>query len=627
MSHFRVNITHAEQPVVPDTDDTEESIVAPDTGVQQIHDTNGITGILLPIFILVFVSFAFLASFIYKKIQTKKNFNLSRQKQRALLVVSVFCCSSVVSFAIAANIKPTNAIDNDELQDAANTLSITTEDVNIDIDIEDEPVYAMAPSKVTVDSGTDFGYTLMAYINNNDLVSENNDVISGLDYSTTNKLSNNTWGISTILPDNQDSEVFHGLPTTAQDAMVIKSHPEVAPTEAGEETTIYYGVYATPDLPEGTYQGVTINYIAVSDFTDQDIAITYHSNGLYFDEEKTETVNTVIYRGDCEEPEDEYDEATCLFSVAKGQYREPIGYQGSWYFGNTYPVENDDDVIEFLDNNSDSPSFLGRTIDVLASNDQTVIFAFIGNFVEDSDNILDQVNILSYTYDEEVDQDYRQPILIEGEYIRPIDFNGTWYFNFEWPLGEEYIIDQAIFIPLGTQVIFSQSYDGPSYSPVWIEYEANANGDYVGNMPYSPEEHEYDWMDGMYWISDQEPYREGYIFLGWEYEGSLYQPGEMINYYGGDGATIYLTAQWEQLTVSIHYDGGDPAAVDIPSSQECGQYSSCPLDQTAPSLHGYSFLGWEHNGTLYQPGETIDTFDYDIYLTAQWEEIPFEPEP
>ncbi|MBR6505361.1 InlB B-repeat-containing protein, partial [Candidatus Saccharibacteria bacterium] len=110
-------------------------------------------------------------------------------------------------------------------------------------------------------------------------------------------LTDNTWGIALTEPTSQEETIFRGLPTAEKDAMVVKVSGSA--TEANDETTLYYGAYVTPDLEYGHYTGVTINYIAVPNVTD-DITINYHGNGYYFDEAGTKEVNTVTYGQSCE---------------------------------------------------------------------------------------------------------------------------------------------------------------------------------------------------------------------------------------------------------------------------------------------------------------------------------------
>ncbi|MBR6505626.1 InlB B-repeat-containing protein, partial [Candidatus Saccharibacteria bacterium] len=183
------------------------------------------------------------------------------------------------------------------------TLTVTTENItSIDIEMEDEAVFGVGESKVTVTTATDKGYTLMAYVDGDDtkLINDSDDLaINMLETTYSQALTDNTWGIALTEPTSQEETIFRGLPTAEKDAMVVKVSGSSA-TEANDETTLYYGAYVTPDLEYGHYTGVTINYIAVPNVIGDDITVNYHGNGHYFDEADTKEVNTVTYGQSCE---------------------------------------------------------------------------------------------------------------------------------------------------------------------------------------------------------------------------------------------------------------------------------------------------------------------------------------
>ncbi|MBR6505750.1 hypothetical protein IKT18_02880, partial [Candidatus Saccharibacteria bacterium] len=150
------------------------------------------------------------------------------------------------------------------------TLTITTSDIEIDVDLNDTAVFAAGESIVTVDSATTAGYTLMAYVDSTttDLTNETNksstSTITMLDSLEPVSLANNTWGVAITEPTTQASAVFTGLPSTLDEAMTLKTVEGA--TTGGDKSTFYYGTYITPDLDYGTYSGVTITYIAIANF-------------------------------------------------------------------------------------------------------------------------------------------------------------------------------------------------------------------------------------------------------------------------------------------------------------------------------------------------------------------------
>ncbi|MBR6505593.1 hypothetical protein IKT18_02015 [Candidatus Saccharibacteria bacterium] len=192
-------------------------------------------------------------------------------------------------------IKTGDSVDGEE-------LSISTEDVAIEVEMGDEPVFGVGSTTVTIDSATTNGYTLVAYIDSNttDLISEDSDMaIEMLETVGAQALTENTWGIALEEPTSWDSSIFRGLPTTEKEAMIVKVSG-TKPTPVDDETTLYYSAYVTPDLDYGVYTGATVNYIAVAHVvTTDDVTVRYHGNGFYFDEEKTQDTNTVVYGETC----------------------------------------------------------------------------------------------------------------------------------------------------------------------------------------------------------------------------------------------------------------------------------------------------------------------------------------
>ena len=273
MNQITVNVNKPEEIIVPDDD-----IDVPNTGIFSVENQNNntvvsstnINGVAIALLIIVPVLIA-VAALRYKM---KKEETNPKSNKRMISVVSsiILILTTIAVFGyLKSNDQHYSARAEGETSD---TLSITTNDVAINIELENDPVYAMSTSTVTVNSATEAGYVLSAYVENANLVSEEStDQITSLTTSEATKLSDNTWGVALASPTDQNSEVFFGLPTDASTPMVLKQTDEA--TAAGDAMTLYYATYVTPELDYGTYTGAVINYIAVANPTSlymQDIA-------------------------------------------------------------------------------------------------------------------------------------------------------------------------------------------------------------------------------------------------------------------------------------------------------------------------------------------------------------------
>jgi len=298
--------------VIPDTGGT-----TPDTGIFSIGGytsdaLNNSNALIITVaslaILLAIVAIAVLLMRRHKKQSQVNGFSSSytsmklgtkRQLLPRLVGLFVLIFVTVFGFLSFNNKHMTNNVE--ALGD--DTLTVTAESItSIDIEMEDEAVFGVSESKVTVTTATETGYTLMAYVDGDDnkLVNNSEDLaINMLETTYSQALTDNTWGIALTEPSSQNDTLFRGLPTTEKEAMVVKVSGSDA-TTADDETTLYYGAYVTPDLEYGYYTGVTINYIAVPNVIEDDITVHYHGNGYYFDEAGTKDVNTVTYGQSCE---------------------------------------------------------------------------------------------------------------------------------------------------------------------------------------------------------------------------------------------------------------------------------------------------------------------------------------
>ena len=275
-SKLLINVNDATPTVVPDTS-------APDTGMFSVSHTDGVsfnTSMILPIIGIIVLIVAIIVGIIVA-ISRRKKVNRFTTHTNKHLVAKLTTFSVVVLaslFAVMNLDKLTNLASAvllvDDLKNADdNSLTITASDIKIDVDLNDKAVFATGESTVTVDSATEAGYTLMAYVDSTttDLKNETNKsststiaMLNTTDFKNPAALTNNTWGIAATRPTDQTSAVFTGLPTTLDTAMTLKIIDEA--TTANDKSTFYYGTYITPDLDYGTYSGTTITYIAIANY-------------------------------------------------------------------------------------------------------------------------------------------------------------------------------------------------------------------------------------------------------------------------------------------------------------------------------------------------------------------------
>ncbi len=300
-SKLLINVNDATPTVVPDTDaDTN----VPDTGVfSTIHNdgVNNTSNMITPIIGISVLALALIALIIslVKKHKSKKTnkFSIYSKGHTILRITGIMTLILITTFvALNYNVK-----QEDNVSAANNTLTVTTSDIEIDVDLNDKPVFATGESTVTVDSATTAGYTLMAYVDSTttNLTNETNasstSTISMLESTHSQALTDNTWGMAITKPTSQDDTVFRGLPTTEKEAMTIKVASDA--TTANDKTTIYYSTYITPDLDFGAYSGATITYIAVANMVEDDVTVNYHMPGDVGGNtrDSADFVNTVAY--------------------------------------------------------------------------------------------------------------------------------------------------------------------------------------------------------------------------------------------------------------------------------------------------------------------------------------------
>ncbi len=114
---------------------------------------------------------------------------------------------------------------------------------------------------------------------------------------------------------------------------------------------------------------------------------------------------------------------------------------------------------------------------------------------------------------------------------------------------------------------------------------------------------------------------EGYTFAGWNYNGTIYQPGDSL-YLSGD-TTIY--AAWDQAiqVYDVTFDANGAESGSMEGTQvTAGNAFELPANGYA--REGYEFTGWDVNGAVYQPYETA-SINGDTTVYAQWQAVSAAP--
>ena len=109
------------------------------------------------------------------------------------------------------------------------------------------------------------------------------------------------------------------------------------------------------------------------------------------------------------------------------------------------------------------------------------------------------------------------------------------------------------------------------------------------------------------------PTREGYTFMGWQYEDSDW------NFLNTVTSNMTLTAQWKRNEVkkyTVTFDTADGTSIDQQTIKDGGKVSK-PDD---PTREGYEFKGWTLNGVDYDFTAPVKA---DLVLTAVW--TPVKP--
>lgn len=132
--------------------------------------------------------------------------------------------------------------------------------------------------------------------------------------------------------------------------------------------------------------------------------------------------------------------------------------------------------------------------------------------------------------------------------------------------------------------------------------------------------------DGESFALAKKPTREGYEFDKWTLNGKEYAAGATVNNLASEqGAEVTFVAKWTANSYTVVYDeAGGSEVKDTPAV-----YDTAFTLGAASERAGYTFGGWEIEGTIYQAGATIEENltaenGATITATAIWETIEYK---
>lgn len=114
--------------------------------------------------------------------------------------------------------------------------------------------------------------------------------------------------------------------------------------------------------------------------------------------------------------------------------------------------------------------------------------------------------------------------------------------------------------------------------------------------------------DGECIVEPDDPFKDGYNFLGWYYDGTIW------DFMRGVDNHMTLTAKWEKeretYSVTFNSDGGSSVDTQVVEDGELA------IEPPIPTKDDFIFLGWYHGSDLWDFNTNIVTSN--IILTAKW---------
>ena len=566
----------------------------PDTGLFT-HGVGGKEAAIITIFSLAIIASLFAIYYYHKKHKQAK-----KHSAIGLFILALLASlGTFTAFILNSSQSNISAVDLDE--QSAN-LIVDAEDTEITVELDNEPVFAYVPVKVTVPKATESGYTLKAYSEHPTLSSDTTDKTIDLitipedgsenANTLTTALLNNTWGLSLEQPTSQDNQIYYSLPNNLDDAIVIKSIKDTTP--ANDETIVYYGFYITPDTPYGTYTGAVINYEAEMTMA----TVIYNGNGLYFNNNPEQTTNDVDYITGITEKTVKYSHTPNVND--EGEASGIVGYHGG--------------------------DILNKVITIPGASKISIRLSYGGGYISGGY----PAGFVSFWQGTHPDYTTENNI---GTTVKTCGTSDVTDGKFYGDRNNENTIITTECELEGNAVTFAYwtSGGGPSSGAIYGYYATVTGYDADGNIIYLPGNTQ---VGGEYKDPSQDL---PYIFLGWNEDkdatAGIYESKNDIelNLPLTNSETTELYAIWQHAT-KIHFDGnGADGGVGLPDrlvaagqSTSLGNYNSNMGYQTAYTRDGYAFNGWntkaDGSGTYYQEysGFTAPNESTELTLYAQW---------
>lgn len=155
-----------------------------------------------------------------------------------------------------------------------------------------------------------------------------------------------------------------------------------------------------------------------------------------------------------------------------------------------------------------------------------------------------------------------------------------------------------------------------------LRYDANAEGETVKGLPADRVEiGEGDHFE--FTVSDSQPSRPGYRFLGWAEESGVPAAGSCTV---ADTLTLYAQWQRDTSTFLLHYDANGGENAPPPDVQTvCGPSCTFLVTGEVPTREGWLFRGWAWTSDAVDPEfhrDSLCSVTGEATLYAVWAEAP-----
>ena len=206
--------------------------------------------------------------------------------------------------------------------------------------------------------------------------------------------------------------------------------------------------------------------------------------------------------------------------------------------------------------------------------------------------------------------------------LSPVDYIYTGYDFAGWKVGNAiYQAGDSVSVPANGSVTAIAQWSLITYTHT-ISYDPNGGSGTIpdsvttdGNSGYTNVQ-----------LSQNTFLKSEYNFTGWLVNDVLYQAGDSVPVIGN--GWVVAIAQWThvQYTHTVYYNangGGGTMPPTVVTNTVSGM-SSVMLDNNAFTNPGYEFTGWDLNGTIYQPGQTVNVAgNSSVIVAAQWSLITY----